>query len=266
VNDRKLDGVAQLMSVMDALRNPQSGCPWDLEQDFSSLTKYTLEETYELIEAIDNNDVGDIKEELGDLLFHIIFYAKVAEESQLFNLNELAQEAATKLTRRHPHVFADKEFSNEKEFKKFWESEKAKERQSKASANFFANIPQSMPSLLRASKIQKRVASVGFDWPEMSGVFDKIDEELLELKNEVKSNNYPLQLEEFGDLLFAVVNLGRHLKIDSELALHQANKKFVNRFTQVEQKIREGNMSLSEASLEQMEAAWQSVKQQEKLS
>ncbi len=259
------ESIQQLREVMSALRDPESGCPWDLKQDFQSLTRYSLEEIYELIDAIEQRDHQAIKEELGDILFHIFFYAHLAEEQGLFSLQQVVSEVADKLIQRHPHVFSGAEFVDEQAFKAFWEQKKQQERQQKAKtdAGFFDNIPNAMPALMQSCKIQKRVATVGFDWPQIAPVIDKIREEVDEIEHEIANADQVRIEEELGDLLFAVVNLSRHLKVDPDIALHKANSKFIKRFMALMGQLEQQNISLDQASLEQMESAWQVVKQLE---
>ncbi|AWL11019.1 ATP diphosphatase [Saliniradius amylolyticus] len=258
----------RLLWVMDCLRDPDSGCPWDLKQDFASIVPHTIEEAYEVADAIERQDKADIQEELGDLLFQVVFYARLGKEKQWFDFEAIAGAMAEKLIRRHPHVFGEHSFS-EQEVKQNWELEKARERQAKANdeaVSALDNIPLALPSLTRAYKLQKRCANVGFDWPDTTGVLDKIHEEIEEVQQELarsKRNEEALE-EELGDLLFATVNLVRHLKKDPETALRRANAKFERRFRQVEQHADEKADGVTGLSLTELEHLWQSVKAAEK--
>ena len=269
-------GVADLLDVMKALRDPETGCPWDLKQSFESIVPHTLEEAYEVADAIYRNDMADIKEELGDLLFQVVFYSQLAQEQGAFHFDEVAATMAQKLIRRHPHVFSPSaQDTNDKlandALNQQWEAIKQQERQQKAGdkptdASILANIPVGMSPLIRASKIQKKCAKIGFDWPEIPPVVDKIHEEIDEV---VEAHQLPQRSqshveEEIGDLLFAVVNLSRHLSVDPERALQLANNKFIRRFKGVEKLMTENHKTLDSASLEEMERAWVKVKQDKK--
>ena len=257
-NDRSIE---RLIAVMARLRDPDGGCPWDLEQDFSSIAPYTIEEAYEVADAIARNDLGDLKEELGDLLLQVVFHARMAEEDGAFAFADVANAISDKMVRRHPHVFGDIRVDGAKAQTRAWEDIKAAERKAKgesANASLLDNVPLSLPATTRAEKLQKRAARVGFDWPETVQVFDKIHEELAEVKEEIDAASAKEKLEEeFGDLLFAVVNLGRHLGLDPERALRGANRKFERRFRFVEEVLGSG---LEAASLAEMEALWVQAK------
>ncbi|GGD49951.1 nucleoside triphosphate pyrophosphohydrolase [Lacimicrobium alkaliphilum] len=264
INDQNYPNLDKLLWVMDKLRDPDGGCPWDLKQSFKTIVPFTLEEAYEVADAIETGSPEEIREELGDLLFQVVFYAKLGKEQALFDFEDIAGTMAEKLIRRHPHVFGEKTFT-EQEVKANWESEKAKERAEKSTgkSSVLDNIPQALPALTRAAKIQKRCANVGFDWPDTQGVFAKIQEEILEVQEELNQptiNQQALE-EEIGDLLFATVNLARKLKKDPETLLRAANNKFEGRFRAVEQHFDDSKTPLEQASLEQMEAVWQKVKQ-----
>ncbi|KFA58734.1 nucleoside triphosphate pyrophosphohydrolase [Gilliamella sp. wkB18] len=257
-----MKALQRLKAVIKQLRDPINGCQWDRVQTFESLKSYTLEETYEILDAIDKQDMDELKKELGDLLFHIVFYADLAQEQGSFDFDEVCLSVSDKLVYRHPHIFAEN-----KTEKANWEQLKQKERDKKAQYSLLDDIPQAIPALMQAEKIQKRCASVGFDWHNMSSVLDKVQEEIDEVKQELEQlEQNPQKIEEeLGDLLFAIVNLARHLKIKSELCLKQANKKFTRRFQQVESMLKQKNITLIDATLEQMETAWQSVKQLEQI-
>ncbi|MCP4955912.1 MAG: nucleoside triphosphate pyrophosphohydrolase [Photobacterium aquimaris] len=258
--------IDSLLKIMAKLRDPQQGCPWDLKQDFDSIVPYTIEEAYEVVDAIEQKNWGDVKEELGDLLFQVVFYSQLAQEQGLFDFNDVVAGISDKLTRRHPHVFGEAEFADEAAVKQNWEAEKAKERAEKAQdESLLANIPLALPALTRANKIQQRCASQGFDWDTLGPVVEKVKEELDEVMEEVIQT--PQQqhkiAEEMGDLLFSVVNLSRHLDVKPEHALQQANKKFERRFRQVEKNVLEQGKSLGQCSLTELDLEWNRVKQYE---
>lgn len=263
-----LSGIEKLKEIMAMLRDPEHGCPWDKEQTFETIVPYTIEEAYEVADAIEKGDMSDVKSELGDLLFQTVFYGQMATEQNEFNFDDIAETMAEKLIRRHPHVFGNSDFKNEAEIKANWEAEKAKERQQKDANQTSAldDIPTALPALSRAYKLQKRAASVGFDWPNIDGALDKVMEEINEVKVEVNSNNASTDriADELGDLYFALTNVVRHLKLKPEQVLHQANKKFERRFRAVEQKVVQKNNSISEMSLDQLDGIWEQVKAEEK--
>ncbi|BAX54104.1 Nucleoside triphosphate pyrophosphohydrolase [Photobacterium damselae subsp. piscicida] len=258
--------IEQLLSIMAKLRDPKDGCPWDIKQNFDSIVPYTLEEAYEVADAIAKQNWLDVKEELGDLLFQVVFYSQMAKEQDLFDFDEVVAGICEKLTRRHPHVFADKQFASEAEVKANWEAEKAKERADKAVDNsILANVPLAMPALTRADKIQKRCAQFGFDWDSVAPVAEKVVEELDEVMDEFQQVTLDQNRieEEMGDLLFSVVNLSRHLNVNPERALQKANKKFERRFRKVEKNVLEQGMEISNCSLEQLDQEWNIVKKME---
>ncbi|UKA25816.1 nucleoside triphosphate pyrophosphohydrolase [Photobacterium damselae subsp. damselae] len=258
--------IEQLLSIMAKLRDPKDGCPWDIKQSFDSIVPYTLEEAYEVADAIEKQNWLDVKEELGDLLFQVVFYSQMAKEQDLFDFDEVVAGICEKLTRRHPHVFADKQFASEAEVKANWEAEKAKERADKAVDNsLLANVPLAMPALTRADKIQKRCAQFGFDWDSVAPVAEKVVEELDEVMDEYQQVTLDQNRieEEMGDLLFSVVNLSRHLNVNPERALQKANKKFERRFRKVEKNVLEKGMEISNCSLEQLDQEWNIVKKME---
>lgn len=259
-----MNELQQLLSITQKLRNPIDGCEWDSVQTFESLKAYTLEETYELLDAIDKHDHSEMKKELGDLLFHILFYADLANDQGYFNFEDICQAASHKLITRHPHIFAQQTTSHA-DNKANWEQLKQQERDQKAQYSLLDDIPVAMPALMRAEKIQKRCASVGFDWSDIVSVLDKVNEELTEVRQELQAESINPQkvAEEVGDLLFATVNLARHLHIKSEICLQKANLKFERRFRQVEAILKEKKRDLIHATVDEMEAAWQTVKQLE---
>lgn len=257
--------VAKLQWIMTQLRNPETGCPWDIKQSFDSIVPYTLEEAYEVAEAIEQKDFVELEKELGDLLFQVIFYAQLGKEEQLFDFESIVEAICEKLIRRHPHVFADIELLDDDAIKANWENEKAKERQQKDNdqqLSLLADIPNALPALSQAAKIQKRCAHVGFDWPDIMQVFDKVEEEVAEVKHELQqqSINDEALADEIGDLLFAVVNLTRHAKLDSEQVLRQANKKFTKRFQFIEAELASQAKDIKLTSLDELELLWQKAK------
>jgi nucleoside triphosphate diphosphatase len=259
--------LSDLLNIMNRLRDPQQGCPWDKQQTFNTIAPYTLEEAYEVVDAIERFDMDDLREELGDLLFQVVYHAQMAEEQQHFHFADVVHAICEKMIRRHPHVFADAQGRPIDEIKQHWESEKARERADKNLAaspvSAIANVALALPALKRAVKLQKRAAQVGFDWPTVEGVFDKCLEELAEIKNTPISDAAALE-EEMGDLLFSCVNLARHLKVDPEEALRKGNHKFERRFKAVEEYLHAQDLTVATATLEQMNLAWECVKQTEK--
>lgn len=257
--------IEQLLSVMAKLRDPQSGCPWDIKQTWKTIIPHTLEEVYEVADAVDRNDADALKDELGDLLLQVVFMAQIAKDNGLFDFDDVAGGVADKMVRRHPHIFDDAVYENEAEQKQAWEIIKQSERENKQQTTFFADIPAVMPALRRSQKIQKRAARVGFDWNDWRLVIPKVQEELDEVMDAVESGeSFERIEEEVGDLLMAGTNLARQLKVDAENALRLSNNKFERRFLAVEQDLLARGISLEEADLEVMEAAWVRVKTLEK--
>ncbi len=257
-----MKGMQQLQQVMTQLRNPESGCPWDLKQNMTSLIPYTIEETYEVVDAIQSGNWQSIKDELGDLLFQVVFYAQLAREEQQFELDDIAVHTAEKLINRHPHVFGTDAQRNlsDAEIKAQWEQIKQQERTKKnAKGSVFDDIPSQLPSILKAAKLQKRAASVGFDWTEAEPVYAKVDEEIQEVKEATDQDHIE---EEIGDLLFAVVNLARHKQVNPEAALQRANDKFKSRFQHIEQSLSEQGKHPNDCNLEELEALWQVAKRE----
>jgi len=258
--------IEQLKDIMKALRDPDNGCPWDIEQDFSSVAPYTIEEAYEVADAIERDDMEDLKSELGDLLFQVIFHAQMADEKGLFNLEDVVNQVNEKLVRRHPHVFADEKVESSTQLEHRWEQHKHEERKiksenDKADPGTFDGIASTMPALKWSHKIQKRAARTGFDWPEIWPVFEKLEEELAELKDEiVHEDNYERIQDEFGDVLFVCVNIAMHIGVDAEKSLRHANRKFMSRFNAMEKLIGADDKRFTDCSLEQMEEYWQIAK------
>jgi ATP diphosphatase len=251
------DPTARLLAIMARLRTPGSGCPWDLEQNFATIAPYTIEEAYEVADAIERNDMAALKEELGDLLLQVVFHARMAEEAKAFDFQDVAMAICAKLIERHPHVFGSHEARSAESSIATWEALKAKERAAKGHSSALDGIAMALPALLRAEKLQSRAARVGFDWPSADEVYAKIDEEIAELK----AATTPAEREdEAGDLLFAVVNLVRKLKLDPETALRRANAKFERRFRTMERLAEASGRKFPELPLDDMEALWQQAK------
>ncbi len=263
------DAMERLLAVMAQLRNPDGGCPWDLEQNFATIAPYTIEEAYEVADAIERQDVAALKDELGDLLLQVVFHAQMAREAGSFDFEAVAAAIAEKMIRRHPHVFGDVSIKTADAQTVAWEDHKEGERRAKASAEGRAasvldGVAAGLPALMRAIKLQRRAARVGFDWPSATEVFVKIDEELIEIKAEIDNAGPPERVQdEIGDLLFAVVNLARHLNVDPEASLRHANAKFERRFRQVEARLTSAGQSAADVSLDGLEAMWQQVKETE---
>ncbi len=269
--------ISRLLDIMAALRNPDTGCPWDQEQDFHSIAPYTLEEAYEVVDAIERGDFADLKEELGDLLLQVVFHAQMAAEKGLFAFPDVVEAITRKLIRRHPHVFGDARDLSPDQVKLLWDEikqeEKAERRLSRErlgqpvqdeERGFLGGIPTTLPALTRAQKLTTKAAKVGFDWPDASQVIDKIHEELEEVKEASSSGDRDEVEDEIGDLLFAVSNLARHYGIDPETALRRTNAKFERRFGAVERALGQKKKSLESASLDEMEELWVEAKRAER--
>ncbi|WP_261815966.1 nucleoside triphosphate pyrophosphohydrolase [Vibrio gallicus] len=263
----KSDNLQQLLEIMATLRDPNKGCPWDIKQSFDSIVPHTIEETYEVVDAIQNQDWSNLKEELGDLLFQIVFYAQLAKEQNLFEFDDVLEGVNEKLMRRHPHVFGEQQFATEADIAKNWEQEKAKEkaRVGKIEQSILDSVPRSLPALSRADKVQKRCAKFGFDWDTIGPVVDKVHEEAQEVLDEALCVplSQPRVEEEVGDLLFASVNLARHLGCHPEVALNKANLKFERRFRAVEQKVKENGVIFENCDLDYLDSLWEQVKAEE---
>jgi ATP diphosphatase len=256
------NAIGKLLDVMSRLRDPEHGCPWDLQQNFKSIVPFTVEETYELADAIEAENFEQIREELGDVLFQVVFYAQLASEQNRFDFDEVVAGITDKLVRRHPHVFSNNSetATSEAEVKENWERFKQSEREQKKQSAILDDVPRALPALSRAQKLQKRAARVGFDWLDADGVWAKIDEELSELRAAIVSQNDSHIEAELGDVLIAVVNLARHLGVDAESATRRANSRFENRFRVMEQAALEEGTSLKDETLEQLEKRWQQAK------
>lgn len=268
MSDKK-SAISDLISIMQRLRNPDGGCPWDIEQNFSTIAPYTIEEAYEVAEAIEADDMPHLKDELGDLLFQVIFHAQMAQEEGHFDFDDVVKGICDKMVRRHPHVFAGADYRNAEEQTKAWEIQKAQERKQKnQAASVLDGVTSGLPALTRAVKLQNRAARVGFDWPDTAQVLDKLNEEMAELSHELVeakkvSDNHEKITEEFGDMMFVYANLARHLNIDPETALRSANYKFEGRFKKVEQLASEQGKTLETMTLDEMDQLWNRVKSQE---
>ncbi|MEM7068357.1 MAG: nucleoside triphosphate pyrophosphohydrolase [Pseudomonadota bacterium] len=270
--------ISALLEIMAALRTPKTGCPWDLEQDFASIAPYTLEEAYEVVDAIEKNDMEDLRLELGDLLLQSVYHSQMAKEAGHFDFGDVVESITTKMIRRHPHVFGTEdvtaeEYSAKGMAKGTWERIKAEEKAEAAerrsklglpskaqSTSILESVPNTHPALVVGVKLQKKAAQVGFDWDNVSAVFEKIREELAELETEIEAGDTQSANGEIGDLLFAIANLARHLDIDPEFALRETNRKFRNRFGYIEEQLTGNNQEISNSNLEEMESLWQEAK------
>ena len=277
-----MSNIEKLREIMATLRHPEHGCPWDREQDFASIVPHTLEEAYEVAEAIESGDMAELRDELGDLLFQVVFYARMAEEQGDFDFDQVVDAIVDKLVRRHPHVFADANIADAEAQTRAWEAQKAQERAAKLAgsglANNVGNVPKestgtlegvaiALPALTRAVKLQKRAHRVGFDWPDVQPVLDKVLEELNEVKAELTQGGAQDRLEEeMGDLLFACTNLARHLQVEPETALRQGNRKFERRFARMEGMAQKADIPLSQLDLDAWEDLWCRVKAEEHLA
>ena len=253
--ETKATAFLRLVKIMDELREQ---CPWDRKQTIHSLRILTIEETYELVDAIDQNDWNGIKEELGDILLHLLFYAKIGAEQNKFQLEEMINGIADKLINRHPHIYGDVKVNNEEDVKRNWEQIKLKE----GKKSVLEGVPASLPAIVKALRIQEKSKQVGFEWENKEGVWKKVEEETNELKEAIESKNQEDITDEFGDLLFSLVNYARFLQVDPEAALERTNRKFIHRFQQMEVIVEQAGKSLGNLSLEEMDAIWNKVKKQ----
>ena len=256
-------GIERLLHIMRRLRDPLTGCPWDIEQTFASIAPYTIEEAYEVADAIDRGDMNDLKGELGDLLLQTVYHTAIGEEDGLFTFQSVADAISDKMVARHPHVFGDQSRDKSSDQQTIdWEAIKATERANADQTRALDGVALGLPALTRAVKLQKRAARVGFDWPEIDQVLDKVREEILEL---TEADNPKHQHEEFGDLMFVMANLARHMKIDPEQSLRDANYKFSRRFNLIEDKLNAKGSTPARSNLAEMDALWDEVKREEKI-
>jgi len=259
--DTSLPPMDRLIAIMAALRDPNSGCPWDVEQDFASIAPHTIEEAYEVADAIERQNWDELKGELGDLLFQSVFHARMAEEAGLFSFDDIATAIADKMVARHPHVFGDENRDKSADQQvQDWETVKAAERKAKQRGGVLDDVALGLPALMRAEKLQKRAARVGFDWPEIAQVIDKLAEEAQELADARDSASPDNLEEEMGDLLFVAANLARHLKVDPETALRRANAKFTRRFAFIEAELAKRGKAPEDSDLAEMDALWDAAK------
>ena len=257
----ELRPIDRLIAIMARLRDPEAGCPWDIDQTFATIAPYTVEEAYEVADAIERNDLTDLRDELGDLLLQVVFHARMAEEQGAFDFEDVARAINDKMVRRHPHVFADGAYGSLAEQKQGWEQLKAAERQEKGrTGSLLDDVPVGLPALTRAVKLSRRAAGVGFVWPSAKEVLEKLDEEVAELKVEVAAGDIEKARQEMGDVLFVVANLARALDVDPEDALRATNAKFVRRFRYIEQKLAEDGKSPESSDLPEMDALWNEAK------
>ncbi len=259
-----LPNTEKLLAIMARLRHPLDGCAWDLKQDFHSLIPYTIEEAYEVADAIERDDLEDLPAELGDLLLQVVFHSRIAEERGLFDFEQVAATIADKLVRRHPHVFADASYDSDEERQRAWDEAKALERRTKRAPgeeeSVLDGVAKSLPALVQCEKIQNRAASHGFDWPQTEPVFDKVMEELHEVKEAWQAGDQPHIQEEVGDLLLVVVNLARHLKVNPEIALKEATRKFTRRFNYIERRVAASGRELRDCELAELDGLWNEAK------
>jgi ATP diphosphatase len=264
--------ITGLLDIMNALRQPETGCPWDVEQDFESIKPYTIEEAYEVADAIERNDPEDLCDELGDLLLQVVFHAQMADEQGLFKFDDVVMAITSKMVRRHPHVFAQGDAKTGSDVKIRWDEMKADEKQQRVERRRARGLPdenknglldqvsRAMPANEEALKIQKKASKVGFDWNDPNLVLDKMEEEIAELRAEITAQNTKKIADEMGDMMFVLVNLARHLDVNPEMALRDTNTKFRNRFSYIEQELAKAGTSMSDASLDVMEGLWQEAK------
>lgn len=254
----------RLLTIMAALRDPVAGCPWDKEQDFDSIAPYTIEEAYEVADAIAQRDFDALPDELGDLLFQVVYHARMAEEAGLFGFAQVAKTISDKMIRRHPHVFGDAAARDAAQQTEAWEAGKSAERAAKQQTGTLAGIPVGLPALTRAVKLTRRAARVGFDWPDVAQVLNKLDEEIQELRAELSDADPERLIDEMGDLLFVLANLARKLDLDPETCLRHANDKFSRRFKAMEEIVQSRGGTMPGTDLDTMEDAWRAVKAAEK--
>lgn len=257
--------IDQLLTIMAKLRDPNEGCPWDLEQTFATIAPYTVEEAYEVADAIERNDLADLKEELGDLLLQVVFHSRIAQEAGAFAFEDVAQAISEKMIRRHPHVFGGETYASVAEQSAAWEAGKAAERAKKGRGqSLLDEVPVGLPALTRAVKLTSRAARVRFDWPDVSFVLDKLQEETAELAAEIESGDKPKMRDELGDMLFVMANLARKLDLEPEDALRSSNAKFARRFRFIEDQLRARGKSPADSDLDEMDALWNAAKAAER--
>jgi tetrapyrrole methylase family protein/MazG family protein/ATP diphosphatase len=254
------DNIYKLLEIMARLRAPQGGCPWDLEQTFESIAPYTIEEAYEVAEAIAANDIAALEDELGDLLLQVVFHARIAEDAGHFNFDDVAGAICAKMLRRHPHVFGGEPVADARAQSASWEAIKQAERDADETSGVLADVPVNLPALSRAVKLGKRAARVGFDWPDYTGVRAKLAEELEELDDAVAAGDPRATAAEMGDLLFSIANACRHLDLDPESCLRAVNGRFQDRFERIERSVRESGRGWTAFSLDELESLWQAAK------
>jgi len=248
---------------MARLRDPEGGCPWDIEQDFASIVPYTIEEAYEVADAIAKGDMAELREELGDLLLQSVYHAQMAAENGDFTFEDVVKGVTAKMIHRHPHVFGEADAANAADVNAIWDQQKSKEKNGGTDKHLLDSVPTAFPALLRAEKLQKKAAKVGFEWPDIGGVLDKLKEEIAEMREAIAGNSREDQLDEYGDLLFVMVNYGRMMGLSAEDALRRCNDKFTRRFNGMEDNIKKSGKELSDLTLDQLEQEWLKQKQKE---
>lgn len=260
--DRPID---DLLLLMKRLRDPDGGCPWDIEQDFKSIAPYTIEEAYEVFDAIEQGDMAALEDELGDLLLQVVYHAQMASEAEYFNFDDVAAHVTAKMIHRHPHVFGDARAADAADVEgRIWENQKAQEKRKKDQDSILGDVPLALPAVLRAQKLQKRAARVGFEWPEAVQVLDKLEEEIQELRQAIAHKDEANIHEEIGDMLFCVINYGRMIGVDCETALRDVNTKFERRFCGIERELKARGKTFAQTTLDEMELIWIAEKLKEK--
>lgn len=261
------NAISELIAVMAKLRDPNGGCPWDLVQDFKSIAPYTIEEAYEVLDAIEQNDMPALEDELGDLLLQVVYHAQMAQEAGHFNFDDVAAHVTAKMIHRHPHVFGDAKAASAADVEgRIWEDQKAQEKRKKDQDSILGDVPMALPAVLRAQKLQKRAARVGFEWPEAIQVLDKLEEEIQELRQAIENKDQANIHEEIGDALFCVINYGRMIGVDCETALRDVNSKFERRFRGIERELKARGKTFEQTTLDEMESIWVAEKLKEKKS
>lgn len=259
--------IHELIAVMKRLRDPHGGCPWDIEQDFKSIAPYTIEEAYEVFDAIEQGDMAALEDELGDLLLQVVYHAQMASEAGYFDFDDVAAHVTAKMIHRHPHVFGDAKAASAADVEgRIWEDQKAQEKRKKNQDSILADVPLALPAVLRAQKLQKRAARVGFEWPEAIQVLDKLEEEIQELRQAIENKDQANIHEEIGDALFCVINYGRMIGVDCETALRDVNQKFERRFRGIERELKARGKTFEQTTLDEMESIWIAEKLKEKKS